>query len=163
MSRYGEVRAYLGAEERTFRLGLGQIRAIQERCDAGLPEIAARLAPVIRLRQATMAAKAERAAAMVGAIADGAVGTGRVDDYREVIFQGLVGAGEGGTMAGVIVRAEVDDHAPLEMCLLALEIIMAVLLGPEDEPAPGETTGAKASPPSRARRSAGPASTRPAR
>jgi hypothetical protein len=155
-SRYGEVRLALGAEERVFRLGLGQIRAIEEKCDAGLPELAQRLAPMMQIAAMAAAAPDEAGAFMMKAILEGALGTWRVDDYREVIYQALVGGGETPTMAGLIVKASVDERAPLEMAVLAFNIILAALLGPEDEPL-GETKGAKPPPKNPRSRAARPA------
>jgi hypothetical protein len=166
VSRYGEIIRPLGAEQRTFRLGLGEVRAIEEKCDAGLPELVGRLAPVMQLRRLEGAAPGDRQSLLWAAIAQGAFGRWRVDDYREPIYRGLIGGGETPTMAGAIVMAEVDDHEPLPFCLLAIEIMMAVLMPPDDEALGeknGATTARPSKPRSRARKPAGRRSTAPAR
>lgn len=167
MSRFGEITLPFGGEDRIFRLGLGQMRNIQEKCDAGLPEIASRLAPMMQLGAALLnASKSERAAHMLRALAGGTLGRWKIDDYREPIFQGLIGGGMDATLATILVKGYVDEAPPLESCILAFQIAMAALLGAEDEPV-GETTPPRkrgtASRRSRATRSASETSTPAAR
>ena len=54
MSRHGEIRLPFGPEERTFRLGIGELRKIEERCDAGAPELLTRLSPLVRAIEAKL-------------------------------------------------------------------------------------------------------------
>jgi len=134
------------------------MRAVQEKCDAGVSEIGARLAPAVQLaRRLGEVPEAERGAAMLGAIAAGMLGRWRVDDYREVIFQGLLGGGMEHSRATVLVTRYVDDAPPLENCALAFQVALAAIVGAEDEP-PGET---QAPPATRRRRSRGASSASP--
>jgi hypothetical protein len=127
MSRTAEISLPFGAEERKFRLGLGELRAIQERCDAGPGELAQRLAPIVR----AIAAKLTPTQMM----AAGLMGTWRIDDVREPILQGLIGGGMTPTAAGALVRGEFDPRPlALEHLPLALAILTEGYLPPEDEP-----------------------------
>jgi hypothetical protein len=139
MSRTAETLLPFGTEERKFRLGLGELRAVQEKCDAGPGELAQRLAPLVR---------ALRAKLTFGEIlAAGMMGSWRVDDVREPILQGLIGGGMNPTEAGVLVR-QVFDPRPLalEHLTVAFTVLTEGYLPPEDEPVapPGEPkAGAK--------------------
>lgn len=165
MSRHGDITLPFGAEEQLFRLGIGQVRAIEEKCDAGPPELARRLAPAMRLAQ-IMAGSDRKLHAQIfqRAVETGQLGSWKMDDYREPIFQGLIGAGIDRAVAGALVMANVDGAAPLSGAITAYQILMAWLLGPEDDPV-GEGTGAPATKPatkprSRAARPASPGSTK---
>ncbi|HEY1750320.1 MAG TPA: gene transfer agent family protein [Caulobacteraceae bacterium] len=167
MSRFGEITLPFAGEDRVFRLGLGERRAIEEKCDAGLPVLVQRLAPMMRLAQLSVSQNpADRAQLLIGAAVSGNLGAWRTDDYRETIFRGLLGAGLDSSIATVLVREFVDQQPPMQSAVTAFQILMASLLGPEDEPL-GETTGAPAAPKtkrrSRAAKPAGPTSTPPAR
>jgi len=126
-----------GDEERTFRLGLGDWRKIQETCDAGPAEIAARLS-------AWAASRSQMpGAGFLDLVAMGGLGTWRVDDVREPLYRGLIGGGMTPTEAGRLIR-DLHDSRPLtENIDLALEIVLASLVGPEDDPA-GEVDGGTA-------------------
>lgn len=138
MSRTAEISLPFGTEERVFRLGLGELRAVQEKCDAGPGELAQRLAPFVRALRAGLSFSDIMAGQMMG--------SARVDDIREVLLQGLIGGGMGATEAGVLVRANYDPR-PLDpqFAVLAFSILTEGYLPPEDEP-PGETQAAKAKP-----------------
>lgn len=144
MSRHGDIALAFGPEERTFRLGIDQLRAVQERCDAGPFEILQRLAPLVRGIQARLTFPQMLEANLLG--------TWRIDDIREVLLQGLIGGGESPTMAGVIVRAEFDAKASWSFAPLAFLIIQAALAQVEDEPLPGEPKAAKPTPRRRSRK-----------
>ena len=134
MSRAGEVTTLWGDEERIFRLGIGEWRAIQEKCDAGPAEIAARLSVWAAMRQRNPKAS------FLDILAAGGLGTWRVDDIREPIYRGLIGGGMAPTAAGRLML-ELHDHRPLtENIALALEIVLASMIGPEEE-AVGEPEG----------------------
>lgn len=161
MSRAGEITLPFGTEERIFRLGIDQWRKVQERCDAGPPEILARLGPLVRGLRGGLG--------FTQLLAGGMLGTWRIDDMREVILQGLIGGGMSPTEAGVLVRAEFDGKLSFEFAPLAYLVAERSLTPPEDEPL-GEKTAPAATPPapkpsrrSRAARSVSPASTPPAR
>ncbi len=127
MSRTAETVLPFGTEERKFRLGLGELRAVQEKCDAGPGEIAQRLAPIVR----AVRAKLPLADILLG----GMMGSWRVDDVREPILQGLIGGGMTPTEAGVLVRREFDARPlALEHFGLAFAILTEAYMPPEDEP-----------------------------
>lgn len=105
MSRAAEIELAFAGDDRLFRLPIGRLRAVQEKCDAGPMELLRRY---------------------VG-------GTWRVDDLREVIFQGLIGGGMGQTQATVLVSANFDGLPLAEFVPIAQAIVMAAVVGVEDE------------------------------
>jgi hypothetical protein len=125
--RNGEIVRQWGSEERTFRLGIGEWRKIQETCDAGPGEIAQRIAAWAAVRVALPKA------GFVELLAAGGAGKWRVDDVREVLYRGLTGGGMEPTVAGRLVRELHDERPLLENLPLALEIVLASLSGPPDE------------------------------
>lgn len=131
MSRAGDTALELGGEERVFRLAIGQWRNIQEKCDAGPAEILARLAPAFNAARQGFTAQQ--------IIAAGYLGTWRIDDIREVIFQGLLGAGASAKEAVDLVRTWVEDRPFIESLPVAYEIVLASVIGAEDEKAVGES------------------------
>lgn len=134
MSRSGEVVRLWGDADRRFRLGIGEWRKVQETCDAGPAEIAARLACWSAAR------KRAPTATFLDLLASGALGGWRVDDIREPIYRGLIGGGMEPTAAGRLLRELYDERPLLENIDLALEIVLVSLVGPEDEPV-GEPLG----------------------
>lgn len=138
MSLSPELTLPLGAEEYVFRLRLGEERKIEEKCGAGLPELARRLAPVMNLARVTRdSTEADRGAIFLRAISQGAIGDFRVDDYREPLYQGLVGGGMDATLAGVLIREHVDGQPRLTFAVMAFQLIMETLAGGR-EAEPGE-------------------------
>ena len=91
--------------EREFRLGIGELRELQEKCDAGPMAILARLHGR----------------------------DWRIDDIRETIRLGLIGAGVKKNEALAIVRKEVDNGFLLDHVEPARIILGAALTGPPDE------------------------------
>lgn len=136
MSRAGEIALDFGGEERSFRLGIGQWRKVQEKCDAGPAEILARLAPIFAAKQAGLT--------MQQIMAHGYLGAWRVDDLREVILQGLLGANMAGPDALRLVRDWVEERPMLESVAVAYAIVLASVAGTEDEAAVGEPEAAEA-------------------
>jgi hypothetical protein len=134
VSRSGEIVRQWGDAERTFRLGIGEWRKIQETCDAGPAEIAARLAKWAAMRQRAPAV------GFLDLLAAGGLGNWRVDDVREPLYRGLIGGGMSPTAAGFLMRDLFDERPLTENVALALEIVLASLVGPEDEPV-GEQDG----------------------
>lgn len=133
MSRAGELTLPWGDQDHTFRLGVGEWRRIQERCDAGPGEIYRRLILVATAIGQGMSLKAAAAA--------GFIGDWRVDDMREVILCGLMGGGMTEVSAGPLVRARVDEALDFRTNLaLAYAIVKAGLGDVEDEPL-GEKVG----------------------
>lgn len=133
MSRHGDVVAPFGTEERTFRLGIGELRKIEETCDAGAPELLMRLAPLVRGLQGGLT--------FAQLLEAGLLGRWRIDDVRAVILQGLIGGGMEPTLAGVLVRAEFDDKLSLAHAPLAFLILQAAWSAPPED-LPGERPAA---------------------
>lgn len=130
MSRSAEISLAFGGEDRLFRLPLGRLRALQEKTDCGPMELLRRFL----------------------------AGEWRVDDLRETIFQGLVGGGMGQGEATTLLKASFDDLPLQPFVTVAQAIVMAAVVGAEDEdlgepegeghptpPSPEESSG---SPPS---------------
>lgn len=119
-----------GDGEHVFRLALGQLRELQDKCKVGPAELAERLS------------------------------TGRwfVDDIREPIRLGLIGGGMTPVDALALVKRYVDERPLAENVLTAQAIVMAVLYGVPDDPVgkkaaaegavSGAETDASSSPPS---------------
>lgn len=105
MSRSSEFSAEFAGEDRLFRLPIGRLRAVQEKCDCGPMELLQRF---------------------IG-------GTYRVDDVREVILQGLIGGGLDAPSAGRLIKSNFDDLPLQPFVMLAQGVIMACLVGAEDE------------------------------
>lgn len=108
MSRGGEIAFEWAGEERSFRLRIGELRQLQEACNAG---------PVQVLRRIE---------------AD----EWRVDDLRETLKLGLIGGGMKPDAAGKLIRRYVDEYDwPLvDHVLPARAVLMAAISGVPDEP-----------------------------
>lgn len=132
MSRAGEITLPWGDEDRTFRLAIGDWRKVQEKCDAGPAEILARLAPVFTATQQGL--RFEQI------VAAGFLGRWRVDDVREPLYRGLIGGGMEPTAAGKLIKELVDDRPLLEPLGMAYQVVLASVVGAEDEPL-GELQG----------------------
>ena len=135
MSRNGEITLAWGDEDRTFRLGIGEWEKVQEKCDAGPAEILARLAPIFSATEAGLSLKQ--------IISAGYLGTWRVQDIREPLYRGLLGGGLDPTKAGRVIRDLVDERPFIESVPIAYQVVLASILGAEDEPV-GERTGEEA-------------------
>ena len=148
MSRSGEIVLPFGEEERTFRLGIGQWRKVQELCDAGPAEILQRLAPMFEASR--------RGVPFRDMLLAGALGRWRIDDIRAPILHGLVGGGMTAEVAGKLVRELVDERPLGESLAVAYQVVMASFIGADDEEAapPGELQGEAAPPRSPAASSA---------
>lgn len=134
MSRSGDIALEFGGEERTFRLAIGQWRKVQEKCDAGPGELLARLAPAYLARQAGL---------QVGQIlAGGYMGTWRIDDVREVILQGLLGGKMDLKEATDLVKVWVDERPLFDAVGVAYQVVLASVIGAEDEAPVGESAAA---------------------
>lgn len=115
MSRSAEVTLGFAGEDRQFRLPIGRLRALQEKCDCGPMELLNRFAG----------------------------GTWRVDDLRETIHQGLVGGGMEAREAAGLLKSDFDDLPLQQFVPVAHAIVMAAVVGAPDEDA-GERQGEEA-------------------
>lgn len=142
------IRHQFGTEEHGFLLRVGEWRDVEKACDAGLGEIAARIAPLVAL--VDLAGK-ETAGGLMQAITAGGLGRLRLDDVRAPILHGLIGGGRTSTEAGALVKTVFDEAVAagqgplLVFAPLALGIVLQAITGLPDEleePAPGEAEAA---------------------
>jgi hypothetical protein len=117
-----EIRLDFGGERRSFDLSpIGCIRRLQTTCDAGPNHIYQRLSD----------------------------GTWRQEDLRETLIQGLIGGGTEQRDAQSLVEKWVDPEPKAQFLPMAQAIIIAWLIGAEDEDLgeqKGETETASLSP-----------------
>lgn len=115
MSAAGTITFDWGDAEHRFRLAIGELRELQEKCDSG-PEL-------IRWRIET--------------------GQWRIDDLRETLRLGLIGAGMKAEEALTLVRRHVDGRPLLFSKAPAFAVLTAALAGSPKDPvgkdAPEET------------------------
>lgn len=152
MSRSGEITLLWGDEERTFHLGIKEWEKVQEKCDAGPPEIHSRLAPMFAATEAGLTIHQIKS--------NGYLGRWRVHDVREPIYRGLIGGGMEPTAAGKLVRELVDERELIESVCIAYQIVDASIVGAPDEPV-GEQKGEGAANPSPTESSPSPTTTEP--
>lgn len=105
-----------GGEHR-FALRLGELRRLQDTCRAGPEEVFNRLR----------------------------TGAWRVDDLIEPLRLGLIGGGMDEAEAGPMVINLFDQHPKADFKFAAHKVLLASLLGPEDDP-PGKPEGETAPP-----------------
>ncbi|MGH7020667.1 MAG: gene transfer agent family protein [Brevundimonas sp.] len=130
-----EVRVDFAGERRSFDLSpIGCVRRLQDACDAGPQFILNRLFD----------------------------GSWKDHDLREPIIQGLVGAGMGQRDAQDLVEKWVDPEPKRQFIPVAQAVLMAWLVGAEDEVLEKLKAGAPKTTRSRKAKSASPASTEPA-
>jgi hypothetical protein len=129
-----EVRLDFAGERRTFNLSpIGCIKRVQDACDAGPQHVLNRLLD----------------------------GSWRIEDLRLPIEQGLVGGGVTQREAQALVEKWLDPEPKQQFLPVAQAVLMAWLVGSEDEDL-GELKGeAGTSSPSPAESSGSPASTEP--
>lgn len=106
MSRDAKIELTWADGDYTFRLGWGELEALQEACDAGPWVILERLFT----KQC------------------------HVGDISNVIRQGLIGGGLEPTAATKLVRAYVEKRPPTENLLFATVILQAAVQGAGEEP-----------------------------
>lgn len=133
MSRAAEVRLDFAGEERLFRLGIGQLRALDEACDCGPMELLTRFSS----------------------------GSWRINDLRQTLFEGLKGGGLADGEATKLIRATIDVGPLQQYVPLAYSVALAAVVGVEGEDL-GEPKGEEQTSPSPEESSASPASTEPA-
>lgn len=130
MSANGSVTFDWADGEHTFRLAIGQLRELQDKCDAGPMQIFDRLASR----------------------------NWRVDDARETLRLGLIGGGMKPLDALILTKRYVDEqgHSLVENATAAQNVLLAALVGVRDDPVGKEraeesqATGDSTSPPSMA-------------
>lgn len=105
MSRHGDITLAWGDGEYRFRLGIGELRQLQEACNAGPPVIAQRLRD----------------------------GTWMLDDIRETLRLGRIGAGQTQPQALRDINRFVDSRPLAENALIALAVLLAAIIGPPEE------------------------------
>ncbi len=105
MSRDGSIELAWPDQTRTYRLKLGELRALQEKCDKGPMEILAALT----------------------------TGRWRVDDVIQPIRLGLIGGGCPMDEALRIVEFNIHDGKLGEAVIYAVAIVQAAISGPPDE------------------------------
>lgn len=128
MSSNGSITFDWADGEHTFRLPIGQLRELQDKCDAGPMQILDRLMSR----------------------------TWRVDDARETLRLGLIGGGMKPIEALVLTKRYVDEfgHSLIDNAMAAQNVLMAALAGVKDDPVgkdqaeESQATGDSTSPPS---------------
>ena len=98
--------------EHSFLLTLGNLRALQDACNAGPNEIYERIR----------------------------AGTWRIDDLFETIRQGLIGGGMAVDAASELTTRLFNQHPLDAFTATALSVIIAALVGVDDDQ-PGELSG----------------------
>lgn len=106
MSRSGKITLNWGDGEHIFRLRIGELIELQEKCDAGPAFILERLA----------------------------TSRWKVQDIRETIRLGLVGGGLEPIKALTLVKRYVDERPLQENVNHAYVIVAAAIVGAEEEP-----------------------------
>lgn len=141
MSRNGDTLQSLGGEKRQFRFGLAEHRRLQEALHdkMGLSLIVQNLHPFATALAAELTVKEALTARMLGDI--------RLEQVREVIFQGLIGGGMSPQEAGRLCFEWVENRPLTETAPVAYAVGIAALIGPPDEDALGEPQGGEAAPP----------------
>src|SRR5690606_21980252 len=138
----------LGGVERRFRLGIGELRQLQEKCDAGPATILGRLMSIQPQAFGQKRPNAQyyelgaddpdyRADFNLYSLLRSFGGDWRVDDIREPIRLGLIGGGATPTDASLTVQTHVDSRPLPENIGLAAAIILKSLSSDEGD-TPGE-------------------------
>lgn len=107
MSRHGDITLAWADGEYRFRLGWGELIALQEDCDAGPAYILDRLV----------------------------TGRWRVQDIRAVILHGLTGGGLEPARVRALVRRHVEEAALNEALPVAQAVLLAALNGSDEDKA----------------------------
>lgn len=138
MSGTGEVSADFAGEERAFRIRLGEIRRIEQKCGTGIGEVLRRLSRAVLVTSRLSGIEAIAAGLEIHA-----------DDVREVIMQGLTGGGMTSADATTLARREIDDRG-FPGIRDNFTVALKVLWGSEETPDAGEPQAGEspATPPS---------------
>lgn len=117
MSSDGAIEFDWGDGRHRFRLAIGQLRELQDKCSAGPAQILQRLQ--------------DR--------------TWRIDEPREIIRLGLIGGGMMPTQAIALVVRYFDERPFNENIIPAFNILASALVGvPDDQPKQGSSEGKEA-------------------
>ncbi|TKT78424.1 gene transfer agent family protein [Aquamicrobium sp. LC103] len=144
-----------GGKQQAFRLGIGELRELQELVGAGPSTILARLmsfqpqAQGLRRPQPDDYPHGHEDPDFIAdfntyAMLRGIGGDWRIDDIRETIRLGLIGAGMTPTDAFVAVSRYVDQtdkYPPVDYVGLAAGILIHALTGPKEDPVGKPKTG----------------------
>lgn len=139
MSGTGESRQDFAGEERVFRIRLGEIRRIEDKCGCGIGLVLGRLSRAVLLVNQIAGLQAFAAGLDI-----------RADDVRTTLYEGLVGAGTPSPEATKIVREEIDERGVrgiVDNVAVALAVLWASQEAPADEAASGEGEAAETPPP----------------
>jgi hypothetical protein len=140
MSRSGEVTVDWGGEpERVLRLGIGQIRKLQESIDAGPLGISA----MCQVSLAVLAYQNARDWVSLSMLDLSRVA--EKTHVREAIKQGLLGAGVDMVSADKLVREYVDERPLAENLVTTIQLCMAAVYGVEEERSAGESEAVEGS------------------
>lgn len=107
MSRSGGVDITWGDGQHTFRLAIGQLRDLEEKTKVGPFELFEKLR----------------------------TNRWRVDDLAHVIRVGLIGGGMPTPQAVDLVTRHIDEWPLVESALVAQAVMLAALVGSQDDPA----------------------------
>lgn len=118
MSRLGNVTFEWGGEDRSFRLPIKELEALEELRGVSVYELLHRLQ----------------------------IQRPMVKDCRTILLHGLIGAGVPMSEATKLVRAYCDGIPPSESIVPAIVVLSAGLYGVPDDP-PGKSEGEEQSPP----------------
>lgn len=124
MSRDGSIELDWGSDRHRFRLGIGELRELQEAINQPRAKIGAPLIGPGTLWRALQTYDAWK------------------DEVRAVIRLGLIGGGMKPVDALGLVRLYVDDRPLAESSVHAVAILGAALFGPADEPIEGKDEAA---------------------
>jgi len=105
LSRDGSITLAWAGGEHLFRLGWGELRSIQEACDAGPFVVLERLGN----------------------------GSWKLEDISSVIRFGLIGGGVPPVEASKLVRLYVEKFPPAESCIVAHAVLTAGCIGAPEE------------------------------
>ena len=137
----------LGGKEQSFRLGIGELRELQDLTGAGPSTVLARLMsnqPQANGLRRPIADDYPNGHEDPDFVADfnsyamlrSVGGDWRIDDIRETIRLGLIGAGMTTTDAFILVSRYVDQtdkHPPVDNLGIAAGILLHALTGPQDD------------------------------
>lgn len=149
------VKLQFGGREQVFRLGIGELRELQDLLDAGPATVLARLMSIqpqaknLRRPVADDYPVGDRDPDFVADLNTYALlrsigGDWRFDDIRETIRLGLIGAGMTPTDAFIAISRYVDQtdkYPPVDNIGTAAAILFHALAGPQDDPVGKPATG----------------------